>query len=119
MNFRSYLPLLLLMLPVIAFTQDTTKVEQYCIMTATNKLFSSKVTIDIDYGEKRSIWKDNRLKDEKGKLVNFNTTVDALNYLGKSGWNLVNTYPINNTNNPTSIYYVFKREVKRNEADQD
>ena len=41
---------------------DTTKVEQYCEVVATPRSFSNKVTIDINYGEERSLWKDNRLK---------------------------------------------------------
>ena len=46
---------------------DTNKVEQYAEVVATPRLFSSKVTIDIDYGEERSIWKDNRIKTDEGK----------------------------------------------------
>jgi hypothetical protein len=38
--------------------QDTSKVEQYCEVVATGRILSNKVTIDIDYGEARSIWKD-------------------------------------------------------------
>ena len=51
-----------------AFSQDTTMVEQYCEVVATGRLLSNKVTIDIDYGEERSIWKDHRLKEEDGSL---------------------------------------------------
>lgn len=30
---------------------DTTKVEQYCEVVAQGKLFSNKVTIDVNFGE--------------------------------------------------------------------
>ena len=71
---------------------DTSKIEQYCEIIATPRLLSNKVTIDINYGEAKSIWKDNRLKDDEGKLKKFNTVVDALNYMGKDGWIFVNAF---------------------------
>src|SRR5688572_16165361 len=90
--------------------QDTTAVEQYCQVVATGRLLSTRVTIDIDYGEERSIWKDNRLKDETGKLKKFNTVIDALNYLGKNNWKLVNAFPVATGNTPMVYHYVFKKE---------
>lgn len=63
---------------------DTSKVEQYCQIIATPRLLSNKVTIDIDFGEEKSFWRDNRLKTDGGKLKKFNTVIDALNYMGKT-----------------------------------
>ena len=92
-----------------SFSQsDTTKIEQYCEVVATPRLLSNKVTIDINYGEEKSIWKDTRLKTDEGKLKKFNTVIDALNYMGKDGWILVNAFPVINGN--AQIYhYVFKK----------
>jgi hypothetical protein len=97
--------------------QDTPKVEQYCEVVATARLLSNKVTIDIDYGEERSIWKDNRLKDENGKPRKFNTTIDAINYLGKNGWRLVNAFPVLTGNGPMVYHYVFKKEFSKAETE--
>lgn len=36
-------------------------------------LLSNKVTIDIDFVDEKSFWKDNRLKTDDGKLKKFNT----------------------------------------------
>src|SRR5258705_11684796 len=80
--------------------QDSTKVKQYCEVVATARLLSNKVTIDIDYGEERSIWKDHRLRDDEGKLKKFNSVIDAINYLGKDGWKLVNAFPVSTGNGP-------------------
>jgi hypothetical protein len=96
--------------------QDLTRVEQYCEVVATGRLLSNKVTIDIDYGEERSIWKDNRLKDDNGKLKKFNTVIDAINYLGKDGWKLVNAFPVLTGNGPMIYHYVFKKEFSKAEA---
>lgn len=108
---------ILLLSSLNTYAQDTTKVEQYCQVTAQGRLFSNKVTIDVDFGEERSIWKDHRLKDEEGKIKKFNTTVDALNYLGKLGWKLVNAYPVTNTNGTTFYQYLFKRVFAKSDVD--
>ena len=72
--------------------------EQYCEMVASARLLSDIVTINIDYGEAKSICNDNRLREENGKLKKFNTIVDALNYLGKNGWKLLNAFPVPSVN---------------------
>lgn len=100
-----------------AFGQDSTKVEQYCEVVATGRMLSNKVTIDIDYGEERSIWKDHRLRTDEGKLKKFNSVIDAINYLGKDGWKLVNAFPISIGNNPAVYHCVFKKEFIKSETD--
>jgi hypothetical protein len=95
--------------------KDTTRVEQYCQVVATPRLLSNRVTIDIDYGEERSIWRDNRVKADDGRLKKFNTTIDALNYMGKDGWTLVNAFPVFTAN--TQVYhYVFKKVFRRSDV---
>lgn len=107
-----------LALSMSCYSQDSTKVEQYCEVVATGRLFSNKVTIDIDYGEERSIWKDNRVREENGKLKKFNSVVDAINYLGKNGWRLVNAFPISSGNGPMVYHYVFKKEFPKSETEE-
>lgn len=97
---------------------DTDKVEQYAEVVATPRLLSNKVTIDIDYGEERSIWKDNRVKAEDGKAKKFNTVVDALNYMGKEGWKLVNAFPYLTGGNTQVFHYVFKKSFSKSEVTQ-
>lgn len=102
-----------------SFSQtDADKVEQYAEVVATPRLLSNKVTIDIDYGEERSIWKDNRLKTEEGKLKKFNTTIDALNYMGREGWKLVNAFPVLSGTNSFVYHYVFRRPFAKSEVSQ-
>lgn len=101
-----------------SFSQtDTAAVEQYCEVVATPRLLSSKVTIDIDFGEVRSIWKDNRLKTDEGRLKKFNTVIDALNFMGKDGWKLVNAFPVFVSTNSSPVYhYVFKKVFSKADA---
>lgn len=102
---------------VRGFSQvDTAKIEQYCAVVATPRLLSSRVTIDIDYGESRSVWKDNRLKTEEGRVKKFNTVIDALNYMGNNGWQLVNAFPISTGTNTYSYNYVFRKLFLKSET---
>ncbi|MEO8932971.1 MAG: hypothetical protein ABI295_01585 [Xanthomarina sp.] len=93
---------------------DTSKVEQYCQVIATPRLLSNKVTIDIDFGEEKSFWHDNRLKTEGGKLKKFSTVIDALNYMGRAGWIFINAYPVRM--GETEIYhFAFKKQFYKSE----
>lgn len=110
----------ILILPFLAEAQtDTSKVEQYCEVVATGKLFSKKVSIEVSFGEFQSIWKDNRLRTEEGKLRNFNNIVDALNYMGKQGWKLVNAFPINEGSSNNIYHFYFKKEFDKSELDSN
>lgn len=91
---------------------DTSKVEQYCQLIATPRLLSNKVTIDIDYGDEKGFWQDNRLKTDDGKIKKFNTIIDAMNYMGRDGWIFINTYPVRM--GETEIYhFAFKKQFPR------
>ena len=89
--------------------------EEYCMILATAKFLSTKVTIDIDFGQEWSFWKDKRgLRDENGKKIVFNSVTDALNYMASEGWEFVNAYVI--TVSGQNVYhYVMKRKL----TDQD
>ena len=99
-----------------SFSQtDTAKVEQYCEVVATPKLFSNKVTIDINYGEEKSFWRDNRLKTDEGKFKKFNSVIDALNYMGKDGWLFVNAFPVT-IGTSQVFHYGFKKSFLKSET---
>jgi hypothetical protein len=93
------------------FSQDTTKVEQYCELVAQGRLFSTKVTIDINFGEERKYFSgDKRLRDEiSGKVKKFNSVTDALNYMGLQGWSLVNAFPMGDASNQKVYHFYFKK----------
>jgi hypothetical protein len=82
--------------PVAASLTDTTlnlAREQYCIITPRGKLFSDKITLDVDYGQKTSYEQDNGLFDADGKEIYFNSLADGLNFMARRGWLYVNTIP--------------------------
>ncbi len=101
--------LVLTMVLVSYVSYGQTKTEQYCEMLAIGKLFSTKVNITIDFGQAKNIWADSRMKDENGNTRTFNSVMDALNFMAKEGWKLVNAFPI--TEGGSNVYhYVLKRE---------
>lgn len=82
-------------LPSLLSAQSDTTKYSYCELIGTARLFSNKVTIDIDFGEAKNMWLDNRVRDEQtGKVRIFNSMVDALNYMGNDGWEFVQAYVV-------------------------
>jgi len=83
----------------------------YCEMVGTQKLFSLKCNIVIDFGENVSIWKDQRIKDEvTGKAETFNSMVDGLNYMGEKGWEFAQAYVV--TLGQNNVYHwLLKKKI--------
>jgi len=104
---------IILLSSVVSIAQaDTTKVEQYCQVIATPRLLSNKVTIDIDFGEEKSFWRDTRLKTDGGKIKKFNTIIDAINYMGREGWIFINAFPVRM--GETEIYhFAFRKQFSK------
>jgi hypothetical protein len=111
--------LLLVGLIFLGFVSNaqTEKVEQYCEVVGMARPFSTKVNIVIDYGEAKSVWKDNRVKNEDGSVKKFNSMIDALNFLGTDGWKLVNAFLIS-TGGQDVYHYVFKKEFEKKDTVQ-
>lgn len=92
--------------------QDTTKYS-YCQIVGTSRFLSNRVTIEIDFGQLRSIWEDNRLKDPKtGERIVFNSMIDALNYMGKLGWEFVQAYAFWTGGNSGNVYHYLLKKSK-------
>jgi hypothetical protein len=108
--------LMMCLMTMVSFGQnnDTLTIKEpkyvYCELLGTNKLFTNKVTVSIDYGEEKKYFKDTRIKDEQtGKVKTFNSMVDALNYMGEDGWEFVQAYVV--TTNQQNVYRWLLRKV--------
>src|SRR3954464_12407876 len=95
---------------------DTSTIEQYCQVIATPRLLSNKVTIEIDFGEERSFWKDNRLRTYEGTFKKFNSIIDALNFMGKEGWLFINAYPVR-YNDGEIYHFGFRKLFSKSEIE--
>jgi hypothetical protein len=84
----------------------------YIQIVGTSKLLSNKVTIEIDFGQENKYWsaKDTQVKDENGKLVVFNSMIDALNFLNKNGYEFVDAYAITIGNQ--NVYHFMLKKKK-------
>jgi hypothetical protein len=88
---------------------DSTKYT-YCEIVGIAKFLSKKVTIQIDFGEFTKTWSDNRYKDPAtGKPYEFNSMVDALNFMGKNGWEFVQAYTIGDNSSGYVYHFMLKK----------
>ena len=83
--------------PSLAQDQDAAKkiydqqTEEYLGISAVGKLMSTKWKVAVDFGQafEWSIKDKDLLRDADGKVVPFNSPIDALNFLNAKGWILV------------------------------
>ena len=80
---------------------------------ATTKLLSTKVTVDIEFGQRNKAFalKDTEIRDENNQAVNFNSIIDALNSMSSNGYEFVQAYTANISN--TVVYYYVMRKKKK------
>jgi hypothetical protein len=114
---KKILLILLLSIPIFTYAQsDSTKnhaKEEYCMLIATAKFMSAKVNITVDFGQETHLFafKDTRLKDDTGKVVTFNSVIDALNYMSTQGWEFVNAYALSEGSGGKVLNYVMRRKI--------
>ena len=89
---------LIVLMSVPMFAQENTSNEKtrdsflYAEILGYSKLLSTKVSVTIDFGQNTTLFEDTRLRDENGKVINFNSMVDAMNWMGAQGWEFVQAY---------------------------
>ena len=81
---------------------------EYCQIVGSQKFLSSTINIQIDFGQEFTLFEDLRLKDENNKPVIFNTMIDALNYMGKFGWEFEQAYALT-VGNQNVFHFLLKR----------
>jgi hypothetical protein len=75
---------------------------------------AAKPRVEIDFGQRTKMFssgKDNTVRDEAGKIVKFNSMMDALNFFASYGFELVSSYVTPESNrdfNNTTHYYILK-----------
>ncbi|MEA5459142.1 hypothetical protein VB796_08845 [Arcicella sp. LKC2W] len=109
------LPLIILALLLIgiysSFKKMDRPVEEYAMLIIEPRLMSNKVTISVDYGEKRGIFERDMIKDENGRIVKFNTAIDAMNWMSSQGWTFVSANAAGSANSSQySQQMIFARQ---------
>lgn len=104
--------LILFTICVVSFlfvkAQETPKFI-YCQIIGTQQLFSTKVTVTLDYGQRMKWMTDYRMKDSIGNTIVFNSMIDAMNHLGKQGWEFAQAYAVSQGNAGAVYYYLMKK----------
>lgn len=63
---------------------------KYCSLAGFDLgLFRSNIIIFVDYGQFLSNPQDVSIKNSKGKIMKFNSMIEALNFMEKNGWEYV------------------------------
>lgn len=102
--------MVLILTNAIMFAQNkviTNKEHQntYCEIVGT---FYNKLRIEIDFGQSKELYSDDRYKDPAtGKPFVFTSMIDALNFMSDNGWDLVQAYTIGNDQ-----HFLLKRTTK-------
>ena len=92
---------------------DNDEYDVFAMLVGTTKMFSSKVTITIDYGQATKFFENKnktmRVIDKDGNAAKFNSIIDACNYMSSKGWEYVTAYPMV-SNQGTCYHYLFKKK---------
>jgi hypothetical protein len=94
----------------------------YCEIKGIEKELTSGLKIVFDFGESQvySIWgglkNKQKLVDENGYEINFNSMVDAANYMSDKGWNFQQAYTSLYSGNAIHHWIFYKEADTKEEA---
>lgn len=84
---------------------------EYVQISSEDKALTHKITIMADYGqERRTLAADKytKIMDANGKAMTFNSIIDALNFMARYGYEVVQVYPAQDT--ARTPQYLLKRK---------
>ena len=115
---RFFLVIVLAILTMAAIAQEPYKA--YCEIVGTGNITGTNVKIQVEFGQKAKWATPNArfLVDENGEKMNFNSMIDAVNYLAKLGWELILAYPVTPTQGMSKdpvYHYILCKKVTSDE----
>jgi len=84
---------------------------EYIEIVGSSKFMSTKLTVSLDFGQHTKMFssgKETLLKDADGKLVEFNSMIDALNFMSENGYDFTTAYTVT-TNNQNVYHYILRK----------
>jgi hypothetical protein len=103
---------MLLAAPLWAAGQATGKFV-YCEVICYEQAWG-QVTMEVDFGQKTKAFQSKWLKDEAGRIIVFKSRIDALNYMGSLGWELIEVYA-DSVGSRMEQHYLMKRPLSEEE----
>lgn len=84
----------------------------YVQIVGAGKMFSTKLNIQLDFGQKDSMWssKEHNLKDKDGNKLEFNSMIDALNFMSENGYQFETAYTV--TMDGRSTYHFLLKKIQ-------
>jgi hypothetical protein len=116
--FSLSVSLLLLLFPAIGYSQvyvEGVNINElpisFCEITTTGApLFNSGVYVGASYGQVEKSLKNYHITDENGESILFNSIIDAMNHMEKSGWKFVESREEFSKESSYSYYIFFKEK---------
>ena len=102
--------LMLMFVSVNVMAQESYKV--FCELLGMGKFMSTKVIVTVDFGQRTKHWSGDAkqyLVDDEGEKLEFNSMVDAMNYMGKRGWEFEQAYVVTASNQNTYHWLLSKK----------
>jgi hypothetical protein len=88
---------------------------EYIQVIGTSKLLSTKAVVQIDFGQSTKLFNratDTRIRDENGNFVEFNSVIDALNFMSANGYDFVDAYSTVINQQNTIYHYLLRKQKK-------
>lgn len=93
---------------------------EYLQIVGTPRALSSKLNVRIDFGQRTKLFSNNRaetiVKDADGRPVEFNSMIDALNFMSKNGFEFVQALIVANPVNNNQAEYQYLMRNRKNKA---
>jgi hypothetical protein len=87
---------------------------EYIQIVGTAEALSDKVTVKIEFGQRHKVLfsysKDTQIRDENKKLTEFNSMIDALNFMSVNGYEFVQAFAL--TEGEASVDHYLMRKKK-------
>ena len=84
---------------------DRKKVYCEIVGTSTSLLGGDEVVISLDFGQPRKLFQSQMLVDELGAAIEFNSMIDALNWMGELGWEFEQAYTVSDELSKQKVYH--------------
>lgn len=83
----------------------------YVTIRGKEKLFSQKIHIELDYGQKNHILRDDDkdIVNQDGKKMEFNNIIHALNFMTQYGYEYIDSIVFSHADRVTHYYLLKKR----------
>jgi hypothetical protein len=85
---------------------------QYVQIKGEHKFLTNKITVDIDFGQESHQFKRNKetvIKGDDGKRMEFNSMIDALNFMTSHHYEFVQAYAFANNDSSSSQFLLRKK----------